>query len=62
VKEGWFKKESIENLLLEHRTNRQDHHVRLWMLLNLEIWHQLYIEGVERQALTEKLQALCLPQ
>ena len=62
VKEGWFKKESIENLLTEHRTNRHDHHVRLWMLLNLEIWHQLYIEGAEQENLTEKLQALCLPQ
>jgi asparagine synthase (glutamine-hydrolysing) len=62
VKEGWFRKESIENLLTEHRSNRQDHHVRLWMLLNLEIWHQLYIEGVGQEALTEMLQALCLPQ
>jgi asparagine synthase (glutamine-hydrolysing) len=62
VREGIFKKESVERLLDEHRTNRQDHHVRLWMLLNLEIWHQLYIEGVEQEALTEKLQELCLPQ
>ena len=62
VKEGWFKKESIENLLNEHRTNRHDHHVRLWMLLNLEIWHQLYIEGAEQENITERLQALCLPQ
>ena len=62
VKEGWFKKESIENLLTEHRTNRHDHHVRLWMILNLEIWHQLYIEGAEQENITERLQALCLPQ
>jgi len=62
VKEGWFKKEAVHNLLAEHRSNRQDHHVRLWMLLNLELWHQLYIEGVEQDALTERLQELCLPQ
>lgn len=62
VREGWFKKESVETLLTEHRASRQDHHVRLWMLLNLEIWHQLYIEGVEQETLTERLQALCLPQ
>jgi asparagine synthase (glutamine-hydrolysing) len=62
VKEGWFKKESIQNLLTEHRSSRHDHHVRLWMLLNLEIWHQLYIEGAGQEALTEKLQVLCLPQ
>jgi asparagine synthase (glutamine-hydrolysing) len=62
VKAGWFKKENIQRLLDEHRIQRHDHHVRLWMLLTLEIWHQLYIEGVKQEALTEKLQELCLPQ
>ena len=62
VKEGWFKKESIQRLLDEHRNHRSDHHVRLWMLLTLELWHQLYIQGVEQEALTEKLQELCLPR
>jgi asparagine synthase (glutamine-hydrolysing) len=62
VKEGWFRKETIQHLLSEHRSNRLDHHARLWMLLNLELWHQLYIEDVEQGALTEKLQDLCLPQ
>jgi len=62
VKEGWFKKETIQQLLDEHRSNHHDHHVRLWMLLNLELWHQLYIEGVGREDLKEKLQELCLPQ
>jgi asparagine synthase (glutamine-hydrolysing) len=62
VKAGWFKKEDMQRLLEEHRINRQDHHVRLWMLLTLELWHQLYIEGVKQDVLTEKLQGLCLPQ
>ena len=62
VKEGWFKRETIQNLLTEHRSNRHDHHVRLWMLLNLELWHQLYIEGTSQGELVERLQDLCLPQ
>ena len=62
VKEGWFKKETILRLLDEHRNNRYDHHVRLWMLLTLELWHQLYVQGIEQEALTNKLQELCLPQ
>jgi asparagine synthase (glutamine-hydrolysing) len=62
VKAGWFKKENIQRLLDEHRNHRYDHHVRLWMLLTLELWHQLYIEGVAQEALTDKLQELCLPQ
>jgi hypothetical protein len=62
VREGWFKREDIRQLLDEHRNHRYDHHVRLWMLLALELWHQLYIEGVKREALAEKLQGLCLRQ
>ena len=62
VRDGWFKKENIQRLLEEHRSNRYDHHVRLWMLLTLELWHQLYIEGRKPEALVEKLQGLCLPQ
>ncbi len=62
VKEGWFQKGNIQRLLEEHRANRHDHHVRLWMLLTLDLWHQLYIQGVEQEALSEKLQELCLLQ
>ena len=62
VKDGWFRKETIQRLLSEHRSNRHDHHVRLWMLLNLELWHQLYIEGIEQDSLVEQLQDLCLHQ
>lgn len=62
VKEGLFRKETIQRLLGEHRSNRHDHHVRLWMLLNLELWHQLYIEGIEQDELADRLQELCLPQ
>jgi asparagine synthase (glutamine-hydrolysing) len=62
VKEGWFRKESIQGLLQQHRSNRQDHHVRLWMLLALEVWHQLYIGGVKQATLAEELRRLCPPQ
>jgi asparagine synthase (glutamine-hydrolysing) len=62
VRDGWFREQSIQRLLEEHRSNRHDHHVRLWMLLNLELWHQIYIEDVEPEVLSEQLQHLCLPQ
>ena len=59
----WLSYGSAGNSLWrEHRSNRHDHHVRLWMLLNLELWHQLYIDGIERGAIVERLQDLCLPQ
>ncbi|UCH61297.1 MAG: hypothetical protein JSV61_07385, partial [Anaerolineales bacterium] len=60
VKEGLFRKEAIQHLLQEHRSNRFDHHVRLWMLLNLEMWHQLYIEGAGLETVNERLGELCL--
>lgn len=44
IREGIFNREMVLRLLDDHRTNRVDHHVRLWMLLNMEVWHQLYIE------------------
>jgi len=44
IRDGLFERTYILNLLEEHRTNRMDHHVRLWMLLNLAVWQQIYIE------------------
>jgi asparagine synthase (glutamine-hydrolysing) len=45
VQEGLFREESVAKLIADHRHNRQDNHVRLWILLNLEIWRRLYIDG-----------------
>jgi asparagine synthase (glutamine-hydrolysing) len=56
VREGLFSKDSIQRLLQEHRSRRYDHHVRLWMLLNLEIWHQLFIEKAPQEIVQERLQ------
>lgn len=60
VREGLFKEEAVRRLLDEHRSNRIDHHVRLWMLLNLEIWHQLYIEQAGLETVKEGFQKACL--
>jgi asparagine synthase (glutamine-hydrolysing) len=57
IKDGLFKKETVSRLIEEHRNNRIDNHVRLWMLLNLEIWHQLYIEQNDIENVQGRLQA-----
>jgi asparagine synthase (glutamine-hydrolysing) len=44
VTQGLFQKNYIVQLLDEHKNSQVDHHVRLWMLLNLEIWHKIFIE------------------
>jgi asparagine synthase (glutamine-hydrolysing) len=44
ARSGLFRREYVSKLLEEHRRSRVDHHVRLWMLLNVAVWHALYIE------------------
>jgi asparagine synthase (glutamine-hydrolysing) len=44
VNRGLFKSESVERLFAEHRTNLHDHSDKLWRLLNLEIWHRVFID------------------
>lgn len=57
VTSGLFKKEAVLELLEAHRHQKRDNHVRLWMLLNLEIWHQLYVEQKELADVKEKLES-----
>jgi asparagine synthase (glutamine-hydrolysing) len=45
VAAGVFRPTPIERLLNEHMSGRIDHSYRLWLLLGLEIWHEIYIEG-----------------
>jgi asparagine synthase (glutamine-hydrolysing) len=45
VEQGLFRKKYVEKLVGEHMAGVQDHSYRLWLLLGLEIWHELYIEG-----------------
>jgi asparagine synthase (glutamine-hydrolysing) len=45
VAAGIFRPEPIERLLNQHMDGRVDHSYRLWLLLGLEIWHEIYIEG-----------------
>jgi len=45
VAAGVFRQGPIDRLLDEHMQGRVDHSYRLWLLLNLEIWYEIYIEG-----------------
>lgn len=45
VAAGVFRPEPIARLLREHMDGRVDHSYRLWLLLGLEIWYEIYIEG-----------------
>lgn len=52
-----FRREMVAELLDEHRDRRVDHGVRLWMLLNLEIWHRLMIGGESPEDVEEWVRA-----
>jgi len=52
VAAGVFRPEPIARLMREHMAGRVDHSYRLWLLLNLEIWHEVNIEGRSVEAVT----------
>jgi asparagine synthase (glutamine-hydrolysing) len=43
-KRGYFDPVQVRRMLTEHQTRRHDHSERLWALLMLELWHQVYID------------------
>jgi asparagine synthase (glutamine-hydrolysing) len=55
VKEGLFKKERVLRLLTDHKTSKIDNHVRLWMLLNLELWYRIYIQHQTPEQVSEEI-------
>ncbi len=46
LERGYFRKEYLESLLDEHIRGRYDHGDRLWALLNLELWHRMFIDRI----------------
>ena len=52
VAAGVFRPEPLARIMREHLAGRVDHSYRLWLLLNLEIWHEIYIEQHSVEAAT----------
>ncbi len=42
---GLFNPDAVRRLVADHREGRAEHGDRLWLLVNLEIWHRVFIEG-----------------
>jgi asparagine synthase (glutamine-hydrolysing) len=42
---GIFRAESVRRLFLEHRSGVVDHSDRIWRLLNLELWHRVFVDA-----------------
>lgn len=48
---GLFDPAELRRLVAAHRAGQADHADRLWMLLNLELWHRIFVDGEEMAAL-----------
>ncbi|MEW5766968.1 MAG: asparagine synthase (glutamine-hydrolyzing) [bacterium] len=44
---GYFDSNSVRRILDEHTSGRIDHRHRIWSLLNLELWHRMFIDHKE---------------
>jgi len=42
---GIFEPDMMRRLLREHTTGTANHDDRLWLLMNLELWHRSFVEG-----------------
>jgi asparagine synthase (glutamine-hydrolysing) len=50
---GLFEPDAIARLVREHRAGTAQHGDRLWLLLNLEIWQRVFIDGEEPETVLE---------
>jgi asparagine synthase (glutamine-hydrolysing) len=52
IEEGIFRRDTIEQLVAEHVADKADHHVRLWLILNVEMWYRMFVRGEALDDLT----------
>ncbi|MFW6201900.1 MAG: asparagine synthetase B family protein, partial [Gemmatimonadota bacterium] len=58
LRRGIFDAAAIERLAREHQSGAVDHSERLWALVNLELWHRLFIDREPREAVGRTLLAV----
>jgi asparagine synthase (glutamine-hydrolysing) len=46
ARRGMFRPEAVERLLKDHFQGGRDNAIKIWGLLMLEVWHQMYIDRV----------------
>lgn len=45
LQRGYFDPAALRSMWDEHRAGRRDHGQRLWLLLLLELWHMMFVDG-----------------
>lgn len=51
----FFRPETLHRIVNEHRCGLRSHADRLWLLVNLELWHRMAIDGEEPQPLEDRM-------
>lgn len=54
---GLFQASALERLVREHRSGARQHGDRLWLLVNLEIWQRIFLDGEDPAAMGKALRA-----
>lgn len=47
--QGVLRRDRAQALFDEHRAGRADHNFKLWAIINLEVWHRLFVGGESRE-------------
>ena len=55
IDEGLVHRDAVTRILVEHREGRVDHHVRLWLLMTTELWHQILIREEPLGRVTDRV-------
>jgi asparagine synthase (glutamine-hydrolysing) len=45
IARGYFQRREVERLIEEHQLGRADHSIKLWLLVQLELWHREVVEA-----------------
>jgi asparagine synthase (glutamine-hydrolysing) len=59
LERGLFEPAELRRLAQEHRSGAANHANRLWLLLNLEIWQRMFLDGESVDCVSQGMQALC---
>ena len=58
---GLFRPEAVRRIVDEHLTGVRSHADRLWLLVNLELWMRMAVDGEEPKPLEERMDREAIP-
>lgn len=56
---GLFDPRLLSRLAEEHRVDAEEHGDRLWLLVNLEVWNRIFLDGEDRTTIMRSALARC---